>query len=119
MKGEGRVYIPGIATPTVLTFNKRPELKVLQNAVGGFIELIPNFSTIEINGKVVDCRAFCNEEGKLTDNPQLNNKATVLWDLSLRRANHRGLIGRDGHPIDVLVGSIIVITGDKEFLDNL
>jgi hypothetical protein len=80
-----------------------PELEQLQGNVGGFIELIPAFNAFE--GK--PCVAFCNEEGKLRG-LQPNSKATVMWEF---------INGKS--PRDCLVGPVVILTGDKEFMEAL
>jgi hypothetical protein len=77
-------------------------LEALQSAVGGFIEQVPYFSTYL--GK--DCIAYCNEEGKL-HRLAINPVASRLWQ------EQPGL----GRLLDdVLVGTIIILTGDNKFL---
>lgn len=85
----------------VTTHTKPLPLDTLQNAVGGFIEVVPHFDSFE--GK--RCVAFCNEEGKLRNLP-LNAEATGLWNWTKRHG-------------DFLVGSIAIITGDAEFMESL
>jgi hypothetical protein len=43
----------------------RPSLDFLQQAVGGYIEAVPGFDTIQQGDKVIPCVAFCGEQGKL------------------------------------------------------
>lgn len=68
------------------------ELTAMQEAVGGYIELVPYFETFE--GE--PCEAYCNEEGKLHGLP-VNGPATAYW---------RGQVKRLA---DVLVGNVIII----------
>jgi hypothetical protein len=85
-------------------------LKLLQEAVGGYIEAVPYFSTYE--GE--PCVAFCNENGKL-DGLSLNIRATEAWDIGMG-----GPLARGGRAMsDVLVGDVIIITGDVEMLEEL
>lgn len=83
-------------------FDHVQSLDDLTKAVGGYIELIPYFEKYE--GK--PCIAYCNEEGKLDGLP-LNVEAQVAWEKAL------------GQPIfeDHLVGNIVVVQGDKEFME--
>lgn len=81
-----------------------PDLDFLQQAVGGFIETVPYFETITINGITHPCVAFCNEEGKLENRPY-NTIATQHWYHAMRRASN-----------DYLVGSVIILYGDDEFM---
>lgn len=77
-------------------------LKALQDAVGGYVEMVPRF--YKFGDK--NCVAFCNEEGKIMDNPKLriNCLATELW---LEQNKLGG---------DVLVGNVVILSGDDEFL---
>ena len=52
----------------------KPELELLQSAVGGYIEHVPHFDKFE--GR--KCRAYVNEEGAISDMP-FNPHATELW----------------------------------------
>jgi hypothetical protein len=128
MKGTTLIYRPGGAAPEVATHTATPPLEFLQAAVGGWIEAVPDFASIEVDGAVFLCVAFCNEEGKLTEPPMLlNNRAMILWDRALRRLTDddgkpvypNGLLRPNGNPTDVLVGPIIVVTGDAEFMRSL
>lgn len=125
MNGKALVFHPaGGMTETPL--DRVPNLTFLQKAVGGFIEPVPSFTSIARDGAVVDCIAFCNEEGKL-QRLEVNRNATRLWDEALRRiktdrgapAYPTGLTGRDGKPVDLLVGNVCVIVGDAELLGAL
>ena len=89
-----------------------PDLKYLQGCVGGNIETVPYFDSIEHNGVLHDCVAFCNETGKL-DGLDLNEDATGLWETAVKR--HRP----DGSLNDALCGSVVVLYGDAEFMDEL
>lgn len=79
---------------------EKPTLETLQKSVGGLIEFIGSFSTY--NGK--PCIAICNEEGKLHKLP-FNSKATLAWDEAT-----------GGTYADILVGDVLILTGDDEFL---
>jgi hypothetical protein len=87
-----------------------PDLEALQQTVGGYIEAVPHFKSIEHNGELRKCVAFCNEDGKL-QKLAANNQATVLWRAALQRVG----VAID----DVLVGTIVVLYGDDEFLSSL
>lgn len=79
-------------------------LEDLNKAVGGYIELVPYFNDY----KGVNCRAFCNEYGKINGLPY-NEPATALWERAF---------GKSVRP-DFLVGSIAIVTGDREFMSEL
>src|SRR5215475_9079815 len=62
--------------------SKAPETKVLNDIVGGYIELIPFFTKYGDS----PCVAFCNEEGKLPHiNLPSNRAAQVLWQAAVGR----------------------------------
>jgi hypothetical protein len=85
---------------------------------GGYIELIPLFNSIEIEGTVHHCVAFCDEDGKRKEMP-INWRATAMWEHALHCAGHPGLINPAGGLADYLVGAIIVLFGDDEFMEAL
>ena len=126
MKGTALTFRPGVADPAVEQLAGEVPLGWIQERVDGYIEAVPHFDSIEHGGETHRCVAFCNEEGKLKEMP-FNNRATVLWDRALRR-NYtedgkplypNGLLRPDGNPGDVLVGPIVVLFGDDEFMDEL
>lgn len=84
----------------------------INKAVGGHIEVVPQFERIKIGGEWRGCVAFCNEDGKLRALPT-NGMATSLWatalDMPLEKLMRR----------DVLVGPVVILFGDKAFLDSL
>jgi len=109
MKGELLTLKPD-GTRDKQPLTGEPGLDLLHDIVGGYIEVVPYFSTIEIDGVVHNCIAFCNEEGKFA-RPEplpLNARATDAWDSSMRRAG----IPTGAMP-DHLVGNIAVIIGDE------
>lgn len=109
MKGQAVTYYSTGQTD-VTAFVSPPTLDFLQAAVGGLIEAVPAFNTIEQGGQVAPCVAFCNEEGKL-EGQTLNVPATALWLAAQRR---------DGVSIDdVLLGQVVILTGDDEFMESL
>ena len=81
-----------------------PALADLQGGVGGNIEIVPYFTRYEDKPAV----AFCNEEGKLHGLP-VNQRATKLW-----YAQELRFMGRD-----ILVGPIVIVTGDRVLMDKL
>jgi hypothetical protein len=98
-------YTPGEEAPTVTDFDKVPTLAELQAAVGGYIETVPFFDKVEVDGKAVPCIAFCNEEGKLQRLP-VNDLATFLW-------------AQLGMQSDFLVGPVCIIYGDEKLLRQI
>jgi hypothetical protein len=107
---------PGNDTPSVMQFSRAPTLGEIQNAVGGDIEVVPGFKTIVYCGVVMDCVAFCIEHGKLSGLP-INLRATVEWEIALHRIG-TGLLKNDA-VTDWLVGPVVVLFGDKEFMREL
>lgn len=103
--------------PQVREFDRAVQLEELQAAVGGYIELVPGFATIGYGGVVMNCAAFCNEDGKL-DHLPINESATDAWERALVRLGGT-LRDETGRPLDVLVGPIAVLFGDREFMSKL
>lgn len=93
-----------------MDLNVLPDADLIRSAVGGPIETVPYFDTVEIAGHVYQCIAFCDEEGKLAGKP-LNSPATILWRKSL---NDAGMIIND-----YLVGDIFIVMGTSEELELL
>jgi hypothetical protein len=123
MKGSTLIYRAGQDVPEVRLWNDAdPGLKFLQEAVGGLIESVPHWYSIDVAGHVQQCVVYCNGDGKLQGLPY-NPAATLAWDSALRRLgadgkpmHPAGLRGPDGNMVDILVGDIIVVTGDREFM---
>lgn len=70
---------------------------------GGLIELVPGFTSWH----GFECCAFCDEEGKIKRLP-VNHVATAEWEKCV------------GHKLDdVLVGPVVVVFGDPEFMEML
>jgi hypothetical protein len=115
MKGTVLIYQPGKEEPEISEVTKSPTLEFLQGAVGGFIEAVPLFNTIEYKDERRRCVVYCNEEGKLKGLPY-NSRATFLWNEALPPP---GLIDKGGAMADVLVGPIVVLLGDAAFMQSL
>ena len=112
MKGTALIYRPGVEVPEVAEIDNSADVVFrgfLQKHVGGYIEVIPHFVTIEHAGGKRRCVAFCNEDGKRLDLPR-NPGADRLWE----RAMGYSLRGRD-----YLVGTIVVVYGDDDFMAEL
>jgi hypothetical protein len=121
MKGVGLIYKPGEALPERLEFDRPPELQELQAAIGGgYLELVPGFTSIAQWGKFfprrrLRCVAFVDEHGKLDHkNLPFNPAATLLWE----DAEHR-VRDEHGDYVDYLVGPVLVLFGDDEFMESL
>jgi Domain of unknown function (DUF3846) len=116
MKGVMLTFKPFATEPEALALSAPPSLAVLEQAVGGSIEIVPWFDTIELEGVVRRCVAYRNEDGKLNGEP-INDRATELWEQALRQAsspNHRA-----PQLYDVLVGTVVTIMGDRELMEAL
>jgi hypothetical protein len=130
MQGAALIYRPWKTHEgELIGFAAAPTLKFLQTAVGGHIELVPYFTTVYVKTPeltLVDCIAYCNEEGKLKG-LEVNGIATVLWDRALKRHRNSdgelmfpgGLIAADGGVKDMLFGPVVVLYGDAEFMEAL
>jgi hypothetical protein len=96
-----------------------PALDQLKAAIGGgYLELVPAFSSIERDGHIVECVALCDEESKLKQMP-INHVATTLWHIALKRAGYPGLLRPNGQIADVLAGPVVIVFGDQEFMEAL
>jgi hypothetical protein len=84
--------------PEIVEFEGEPALGKLQEAVGGFIEVIPLFTMYK--GRA--CVALCDEEGKIKGKP-VNLQATRLWADQLKLATD--------YADDLLVGDIAIVYG--------
>ena len=116
MRGSMITFTPGKGR-TLREFDREPKLEELQDAVGGYIENVPYFTTISYGGAVLNCKALCNEYGKNEHMP-INEAATKAWEWALQR---QGIELRDQHgvPKDWLAGPVIVLFGDQEFMESL
>lgn len=107
MKGTMLTYLPKQLEPSVQEYTEAPSLTDIQTALGGYLESIPYFQWIDYDGRH-HCVAYCNEYGKLK-NMEINHMATALW----YQPPNGGSKLRD-----VLVGPVVVLFGDKEFMEN-
>ena len=125
MNGYIVTYRIGAEAPIIRATIDDPPLALLQEAVDGWIEIVPFFQSVLIDGHTIDCVAYCNEEGKLAELP-VNLPATQAWHRAMQRivnadggrAFPNGLFGADGAPLELLVGPIIVVAGDAAFLQR-
>lgn len=121
MRGRALVYKPGQREPEVTELT-RPEngsdeavqLAWLHEQLGGSLEIVPHFNMILHEEQLYSCVAFCNDDGKREPLP-FNLHATALWNAAVGG----GLIGPDGRAVDYLVGNIVVLIGDREFMASL
>jgi hypothetical protein len=111
---KGRLIVVGTdGSLTVTELTAPPDYETINEAVGGYIEIVPGFNRF---GNC-ECVAFCNEEGKLErmneegklESMFLNIIAQALWERSV------GFKIND----DYLVGPVAIIVGDEELLREL
>jgi hypothetical protein len=102
MKGALTIIPVGTAAVTRKELTAAPRLEDLQSGVGGDIETVPHFNRYQ--GE--PCVAFCNEAGKLDGLP-VNHRATAHW------------YAIAGRVADVLVGPVVIVTGDKQLMRKL
>lgn len=113
MKGTMLVFKPGQSRPVVTPIDGPPTLELLKPALnGGYLEVVPHFRAIGHDGKQHACVALCDEDGKRNQLP-FNPVATFLWDKAMRVATGVGC-----HP-DYLVGPVVVVFGDDEFMEAM
>lgn len=119
MKGLMLTFAPHTWEPTIRELTGEPPLDDVKAAMGdGWLELVPGFVSITVRGRRMSCVAFCDEDGKRKQMPT-NGPATILWDHSLREHGHPGLKDHAAHWIDWLVGPVVVLAGDGEFMRSL
>lgn len=104
MKGRLTQILASNGQRVVTDLDRVATLEELQREVGGPIEVVPYFFRFE----GATCMVFCNENGKIKNLP-FNLEATKLWAAgsTVKMAD------------DVLVGDVVICTGDNEFLDAL
>ncbi len=112
MKGQAIILKPGetLEIAQRFPFDKPVELPFLNGGVGGPIEAVPLFDRMLIDGAVVGVVVFCHEEGKLIDLP-FNRAATTAWMSEFNTGSHA--------IDDVLVGPVVILTGDEDFLAEI
>ena len=123
MQGTMLIIRPGANVAEEHKLNAAPRLHEMQRVVGGWLETIPGFTTIERDGRICHCYALANEEGRLAYSTfpgqtarreplEANVQATALWADAQRR---------NPLPVatDVLVGPILIFIGDREFMQSL
>ena len=118
MKGNMLIISANGITRLVET-NEAPTLDFLKLGLNnGMLEVVPLFTSIEHEGKrIKNCVAFCDEEGKIKNLPY-NETATEKWQAALTEQG-RSLFDMKMTTVDFLVGPVIVVWGDKEFMEAL
>jgi hypothetical protein len=87
-------------TETIRT-EKPPTLDQLQEAVGGYIQIVPDWPRWTSK----PCEVYCDENGLLKEKP-LNRQATLAW-----RAQLKGAYDPD---MARLWGDVVIVTSVKE-----
>jgi hypothetical protein len=81
----------------------------VQQAVGENAEVVPGFTSISCDGVIDRCVAYCDKQAKHNGQP-INNWATALWHLALKREGYeRGLRREDETIADWLNGNVVVV----------
>ncbi len=105
---QGTVTVLKVDGTVVSTaYDKPVPLEDLQAAVGGWIEIVPDF---DVFGDLKGVVAFVNEEGKLKDLPK-NTAGTEAWAKS---------VGVEVADLgDSLLGDVAIVSGDDAFMSAL
>ena len=119
MKGTIISVPPNGPLKVVAEINHAVDLETIKAAIGGgYIELVPGFSSFEYQGEHRQCLAFADEDRKRKQLP-LNEAATVMWHRAMRAQGGPGLIEPGGSIADVLCGPVAVVFGDQTFMEKL
>lgn len=95
----------------VTKLNRAPQLEDIKAAIGGgSIEIVPRFDRFQYEGNLIECVAFCDDEGKMKNLP-VNVYATHKWAIM-----HNCDVEQLG---DYLAGDIAIVFGDAEFMSEL
>ena len=111
MKGTVLLYRPESSEPLATHHFTTVLPSILEQAIGGPLEQVAGFNSIERSGKLSGCITFANADRHFADKQfrlMLNEPATELWQRSLQRDK------RD--TAYMLTGNVVVLTGDGEFL---
>lgn len=89
----------------VIDCEKPPGLAALQEAVGGYIEFIPWMNQFVTKDGPKPCVTYCNEEGRIVGLPVNRIANEMSIDPSTQ--------------VYPLLGTIVILTGDDEFMADL
>ena len=100
---------------TFVPVDKSPDLETLKGGIdGGYLEVVPGWTQFPFeNGTMQPCVAFCDEDGKRKRLP-INTEATKMWHAMMQQ-----LDTALRYVPDVLVGSVVILTGDEAFMRSL
>ena len=101
------LFLPQARDAELKQFDVAPSMAEVEAVIGGALEQVPGFGSIDYAGSVCRCVALCRRDGKRLGLP-LNVAATIMWDGALRREMGIGLIGANGRRADHLVGPVSV-----------
>jgi len=111
MRGDVIVLRPNRG-PETRTYFGRPPYDLVSSAVGGSIEIVPMFDHVQLfDGTSTRAVVFCNSEAYMLDLPD-NFWATAAWHYIIRAKGEK-------RPLAMLKGTVIIITGDDEFMEEL
>jgi hypothetical protein len=108
VNGTLLVYRPRRRTPDMADFAVEPSRAELERTVGGPLETVAGFLSVEYLGIVRRCVAFADADAKVKKAP-LNVTATLLWDSALRRDFATSLLRPNGARKDALFGTVAVL----------
>jgi hypothetical protein len=108
VNGTLLVYRPRRRTPEMADFAVEPSRADIERTVGGRLETVAGFLSIEHLGLARRCVAFADAEVKAKKAP-LNVTATLLWDSALRRDFATSLLRPDGARKDAVFGTVAVL----------
>ena len=111
MKGRMYVILPGEDQPRGIALRRPPTLDHLVGFIGDDIEQVPGFLEYGEPGEMKNsaCVAFCGTNAKSARIP-VNFEATVMWNVAM---------GIDVSQWDQLRGPVVVLCGDREFMEAL
>ena len=100
------IFHPHQRETRIVDLDARPWLADVEFALGGPVDKVPGFFSIQYDGAVHRCAAFAlrNRASR-----SLNVAATIAWDGALRREMGVGLIRRDGTRAGHLAGPVAVV----------
>jgi hypothetical protein len=117
------------APPDIKRLDGPPSYRTLHDVVDDGLERVGFFNSIVINGEPCACVAFCGEHGKQRELP-VNSAATIQWSAAVNREiahlDARALLRpqpvfsvRHGQWLDYLAGTVVVLVGDKDFMQAI
>ena len=95
------------------TFTKPPNSQNFQRGVGGGdLETVPHFTSVDVDFVTHKCIAFCDEDGIAKELPH-NGLAMALWRKAAQREDFQS------PPQDFLLGPVVILYGDDDFMESL